>query len=361
MPHRLHLHLVAPATPPPPAPRARAPLRWRAVLGAALLALFYGLPWLRWDGRQALLFDLPGRRFDLFGLTLWPQDLGVLLGLLAVLASGLMLLTTLAGRVWCGHGCPQTLWSNLYRWIEQRCARLPWPPLARALRHLLWALVALWTGITFVGLFSPIHALVGVWPPAWSAWETFWVLFYGLATWGNAGFLREQVCIDLCPFARLCPSLCDADTPRVHYDARRGEPRGPRAPGQGAVMQRGRGLLDAVSASDYAFRAAHPALAGPLPRFSADRLGDCVDCGACVQVCPMALDIRSGAQPDCIACGACVDACDAQMRAWQFPTGLIGHASDNRVQQLPRRWLRMRVLVALATLGVLLAIGLNTL
>lgn len=361
MPARLHLHLVPP--PAAPLPRPRAALRWRALLSSTLLAGFYLLPWLRWEGRQALLFDLPNRRFDLFGLTLWPQDLGVLLGLLAVLAVGLMLLTNVAGRVWCGYGCPQTLWSGMFGWIERSSARhLRRPALARTVKHLAWALLALWTGVTFVGLFSPIHGLVGgLWPPAWSGWETFWVMFYALATWGNAGFLREQVCIDLCPYARLCPSLCDADTPQVHYDARRGEPRGPRAPGQGAVMQRGRGLLDPVSASDYAFRAAHPALAGPMPHFPADRLGDCVDCHACVAVCPMALDIRSGPHPDCIACGACVDACDAQMRAWHFPTGLIAHASPNRMQQHARRWLRPRTLAALGTLMVLLGIGLHRL
>lgn len=363
MPRRLHLQLVEPATASPSPPRPRRALRWRALLSAALLALFYLLPWLRWEGRQALLFDLPARRFDLFGLTLWPQDLGVLLGLLAVLATGLVLLTTLAGRVWCGYGCPQTLWSALFRRIERTTARhLRHPRLARAAKHAAWALVAAWTGITFVGLFTPIQDLVDArWPSAWTAWVTFWVLFYALATWGNAGFLREQVCIDLCPFARACPSLCDADTPQVYYDARRGEPRGPRAPGQGAVMQRGRGLLDPVSANDYAFRAAHPALAGPMPRFPDDRLGDCVDCAACVQVCPMALDIRSGPHPDCIACGGCVDACDAQMRASGFPTGLIGHASLNRTRQRPTRWLRPRTLTALATLLVLLGIGLHRL
>ncbi|MFN4160773.1 MAG: 4Fe-4S dicluster domain-containing protein [Stenotrophomonas sp.] len=361
MPARLHLHLVPP--PAAPLPRPRAALRWRSLLSSTLLAGFYLLPWLRWEGRQALLFDLPNRRFDLFGLTLWPQDLGVLLGLLAVFAVGLVLLTNVAGRVWCGYGCPQTLWSGMFDWIERSSARrLRQPALARVVKHLAWALLALWTGVTFVGLFSPIRDLVaGLWPPDWSGWETFWVVFYALATWGNAGFLREQVCLDLCPYARLCPSLCDTDTPQVHYDARRGEPRGPRAPGQGAVMQRGRGLLDPVSASDYAFRAAHPALAGPMPHFPDDRLGDCVDCEACVAVCPMALDIRSGPHPDCIACGACMDACDAQMRAWHFPTGLIAHASPNRVQQHARRWLRPRTLAALGALLVLLGIGLHQL
>lgn len=360
MPHRLHLHVVEPTPPPAPPPAAPQRLRWRALLPNTLLVGFYLLPWLRWNGRQALLFDLPGRRFDLFGVTLWPQDLGVLLGLFAVLATSLVLLTNVGGRVWCGYVCPQTLWSALFRRIELSCRRHLRPPrLAAAVKHLAWAGVALWTGITFVGFFSPIDQLVtGLWPLAWSGWELFWVLFYALAVWGNAGFLREQVCIDLCPYARLAPLLSDADTPQICYDARRAEPRGPRAPGQGGVEARGRGRLDPVSASDYAFRAAHPALAGPMPRFADDRLGDCVDCQACVQVCPMQLDVRSGPLPDCIACGACVDACNAQMRAQGFPLGLVKVASDNAMQQHPRRWLRPRTLAALVTLVVLLGVGL---
>lgn len=356
-PTPLPLRLV----PSPPAPPAAPPrrLRWRPLLSAALLGAFYLLPWLRWDGRQALLLDLPGRRFDLFGLTLWPEDFGVLLGLLAVLATTLVLLTQLAGRVWCGHGCPQTLWSTLFRWVERATRHhLRAPAAARFAQHLLWALLALWTGVTFVGLFSPVHDLVArLWSPAWSGWETFWVLFYAVATWGNAGFLREQVCTDLCPFARACPTLCDDDTPQLHYQARRGEPRGVRAPGQGAVMQRGRGLLDPVTASDYTFRAAHPALAGPMPRFPDDRLGDCLDCNACVQVCPMALDVRSGPHADCIACGACMDACNDQMQRWQFPPGMIVRASPSRMQGRGTRWLRPRTLAALVLLLALLGTG----
>lgn len=342
-------------------PVRRPVLRWRAVLSALLLGGFYALPWLRWEGRQALLFDLPARRFDLFGCTLWPQDAGVLFSLVAALACALLLLTVLAGRVWCGHACPQTLWGGLYRWIEQRCAGLlQRPALAEAMKHAAWAGVALWTGITFVGLFTPIRALVdGFWPAHWSGWETFWVLFYATATWGNAAFLRGQVCLDLCPFARVAPSLCDADTPRPCYDARRAEPRGARERGHGSVQQRGRGLLDPTSASDYAFRAAHPALAGPLPRFAEDRLGDCLDCAACVQACPMQLDVRAGPQPDCIACGACVDACDAQMRAWRFPAGLIRIASANAGMGRRTHWVRPRVLALLACLLAVLGLGLR--
>ncbi len=357
MPRRLPLHLIA-SPPPPPPPVASSRLRWRALLPAALLAGFYALPWLRWNGRQALLFDLPGRRFDLFGWTLWPEDLGVLLGLIAVLTTSLALVTTLAGRGWCGHACPQTLWSGLFRWIGRTCARHLRAPCAAIVKHLAWAAVALWTGITFVGFFSPIDTLLqGFWPVRWSGWETFWVLFYAVATWGNAGFLREQVCIDLCPYARVAPLLFDSDTPRVCYDVRRAEPRGPRAAGQGSVQQRGRGLLDAISASDYAFRAAHPALAGPMPRFADDRLGDCVDCGACVRACPMQLDIRSGPLLDCIACGACVDACDAQMRAQGFPKGLVRVARPDIDCGRPRQWWRPRVMAGLGVLVMLLGIG----
>lgn len=360
MSNRLTLHLVDPPPPSPPSP-PRAPLRWRPLLSALLLAGFYALPWLRWDGRQALLFDLAARRFDLFGWTLWPQDVGLLLGLAAVLATALVLLTNLAGRVWCGYGCPQTLWSRLFRWIEQGIARrVPAAGAARAITHLAWMLVAAWTGITFVGFFSPIHGLVGTsWPPLWSGWETFWIVFYAAATWGNAGFLREHVCRELCPYARVHGVFCDSDTPRMHYRARRGEPRGPRMPGLGGVEARGRGLLDPTSARDYAFRAAHEDIAGPMPRFSADRLGDCLDCGACASVCPMALDVRAGPHADCIGCGDCLDACDARMRAAQFPIGLIQYTSTAAMQQRPARWLRPRTLAAAGALLALLGIGLH--
>lgn len=360
MSNRLTLHLVDPPPPSPPPP-PHAPLRWRPLLSALLLAGFYAMPWLRWDGRQALLFDLAARRFDLFGWTLWPQDVGLLLGLAAVLATALVLLTNLAGRVWCGYGCPQTLWSRLFRWIEQGIARrVPAAGAARAITHLAWMLVAAWTGITFVGFFSPIHGLVGTsWPPLWSGWETFWIVFYAAATWGNAGFLREHVCRELCPYARIHGVFCDSDTPRMHYRARRGEPRGPRMPGLGGVEARGRGLLDPTSARDYAFRAAHEDIAGPMPRFSADRLGDCLDCGACASVCPMALDVRAGPHADCIGCGDCLDACDARMRAAQFPIGLLQYTSTAAMQQRPARWLRPRTLAAAGALLALLGIGLH--
>lgn len=339
-------------------PRPPRPLRWRSPLGLGLLALFYLLPWLRWDGRQALLLDIGARRFDLFGWTLWPDDVGVLLGLLAVMATALALLTHLAGRVWCGHACPQTLWRRAFNGIAQALPRRLPAAVARPATQLVWLLLSLWTGITFVGLFSPIATLLkGFGGAGWSGWETFWVLFYAGATWGNAGFLGEQVCRSLCPFARMQPLLTDPQTPRMLYDARRGEPRGARAPGHGGVLGRGRGLLDPTTAQDYVFRAAHPLLAGPMPTFPADRLGDCVDCAACVNVCPMQLDVRQGPQADCLACGACLEACAQQQHQAGFGPGLVRYCSPQTMAGQPRRWWRPRTTALASMLLALLACG----
>lgn len=342
---------------PVSAASARPTLRTVTTLG--LLLAFHLLPWLRWDGRQALLLDLSARRFDLFGLTLWPQDVGLLLGLLAILSAGLALFTHLCGRLWCGHGCPQTLWSTAFGWIERATRRhLRWPPLERAVRWLLWGALSVWTAITFVGLFVPISALVTrAITLQWTAWESVWVLFYSVATWGNAGFLRRQVCRVLCPFARVQPWLTDAHTPRVLYVAPRGEPRGPRPSGQGSVATRGRGLLDATTAQDYVFRAAHPALAGPLPRFSADRLGDCMDCAACVRACALQLDVRCGPHADCVACGDCMVACDRAQHAAGFEPGLLRYGSPQRAMGARARLLRPRTLVLLGLFGGLLLGG----
>ncbi|WP_414497466.1 4Fe-4S dicluster domain-containing protein [Stenotrophomonas maltophilia] len=340
-----------------PTSRTR-PRYWRGTLSTALLALFYALPWLRWDGRQALLLDINARRFDLFGWTLWPSDVGVLIGLLAVLAVGLALLTHLAGRIWCGHACPQTLWRRTFDWIADGMVRTLPARVARAATQLAWGLLSLWTGITFVGLFSPIAELVIAAPRAgWSGWETFWVLFYAAATWGNAGFLREQVCRSLCPFARMQPLLTDPHTPRMLYDARRGEPRGPRPSGLGGVLGRGRGLLDPTTAQDYVFRAAHPLLAGPMPTFNADRLGDCTDCAACVSACPMQLDIRQGPQADCLACGACLEACAQQQHRAGFGPGLVRYCSPQAMAGQQKRWWRPRTLALLCLMLTLLAFG----
>ena len=304
--------------------------RWALVWGTQLL--FYGLPWLTWNDRPAILFDLLTRRFYLFGLVLYPQDFIYLTGLLVISAMALFLVTTVAGRLWCGYACPQTVYTELFLWIERRvegdrAARLRLDragPSARklglrSLKHLLWIALALWTGLSFVGYFTPIRALLGeVGDLTLGPWETFWILFYGLATYGNAGFMREQVCKYMCPYARFQSSMFDRDTLIITYDEARGEPRGSRS------------------------RKADPAALG---------LGSCIDCGLCVEVCPTGIDIRNGLQYECIGCAACIDTCDQIMDKMGYARGLIRYTTQNALAngwsraRMIRRALRPRVLV----------------
>ena len=344
-----------------------------------LLGMFYVFPWLSWDGRQAVLFDLPARQFHVFGLTFWPQDFSFLALLLIILALTLFFVTALAGRLWCGFACPQTVWTEVFLWMERwtegdRSKRMkldagPWTRekvLRKGAKHFLWIAFSLWTGFTFVGFFTPIDDLAArAWPFAWNGWESFWVFFYGLATLGNAGFLREQVCKYMCPYARFQSAMFDRNTLIIAYDPMRGEPRGPRKRGLGSVAQRGRELLDKFTAYDYVFRAAkHPSAAdsraqargvitfdagdqeaAPLPKFKTEELGDCIDCTMCVQVCPVGIDIRNGLQYECIACGLCVDACNDVMDKMGYERGLIRYTSQNAIDGEPSRVLRPRILV----------------
>lgn len=344
-----------------------------------LLGMFYVFPWLRWDGRQAVLFDLPARKFHVFGLVFWPQDFLFLALLLIIAAMALFFFTALAGRLFCGYACPQTVWTEVFLWMERwtegdRGKRMkldagPWNAekiLRKGAKHALWLVFALWTGFTFVGFFTPITDLgARLLPFAWGGWETFWVLFYALATWGNAGFLREQVCKYMCPYARFQSAMFDRNTLIIAYDPMRGEPRGPRKRGLDSVLARARGLLDALTAYDYVFRASkHPSAASqhaqahgtitfagagveaaPLPKFAPEQLGDCIDCTICVQVCPTGIDIRNGLQYECIACGACIDACDEVMDKVGYPRGLIRYATQNAIDGKPSRVLRPRIFV----------------
>jgi polyferredoxin len=342
-----------------------------------LLGMFYLIPWWNLNGRQAVLLDLPARKFHIFGLTFWPQDFPLLALLLIMAALSLFFFTALAGRLWCGYACPQTVWTEVFllieRWTEgdrldrMRLDAAPWSArklLRKGGKHFLWVLLALWTGFTFVGFFTPIHDLASrAWTASWGGWESFWVLFYGFATWGNAGFLREQVCKYMCPYARFQSAMFDRNTLVIAYDTARGEPRGSRARSVASVAQRGRGLLDAATAHDYAFRASrHPSAATarahargtitwdstdapPLPQFAPEQLGDCVDCTICVQVCPTGIDIRNGLQYECIACGACIDGCNQVMDKLGYPRGLIRYSTQNAIDGRPTRVVRPRIIV----------------
>lgn len=353
--------------------------RLRKASVAWLLGMFYGFAWLRWDGHQAVLFDLPARKFHVFGLTFWPQDFPLLALLLIIAGVSLFFFTALAGRLWCGYACPQTVWTETFLWMERwtegdRNARIkldasPWSReklLRKGSKHLLWIVFALWTGFTFVGYFTPIRELWTRLPSNVGGWEAFWILFYAFATWGNAGFLREQVCKYMCPYARFQSAMFDRNTLIIAYDPMRGEPRGPRKRSIADVFSRGRGLLDLATAYDHVFRASrHPSAADsraqarstvtfdvvdnaevqPLPKFEPEELGDCIDCTICVQVCPVGIDIRNGLQYECIACGACIDACDDVMEKMGYRKGLIRNTTQNALDGGSTRVLRPRIII----------------
>jgi polyferredoxin len=393
--------------------------RLRKLAVWVLLGIFYLIPWLSWGERQAVLFDLPARKFYIFGLNFWPQDFFFLALLLIMAGLSLFFFTALAGRLWCGYACPQTVWTEVFldmeRWTEgDRNRRMkldagPWSRekiLRKGSKHVLWLTFALWTGFTFVGFFSPIRDLgLRVLAFDLGGWETFWILFYSLATWGNAGFLREQVCKYMCPYARFQSAMFDRNTLIIAYDPLRGEPRGSRkrgareagtSPDAGAT---GPGTRDPGTATTHESAAAllrvdadnpqtieatvdpdpgsrvsgtaatHESAAvllrvdadnpqtieaavvpGPGSRVPASKrvpasLGDCIDCTICVQVCPTGIDIRDGLQYECIACGACIDACDTVMDKMNYPRGLIRYTTQNTIDGKPSHILRPRIII----------------
>jgi len=308
--------------------------RLRVLAVIALLGLFYVLPWVRWDGRQAVLFDLPARKFYVFGLTFFPQDFFLLTWLLVIAALSLFFFTALAGRLWCGYACPQTVWTEIFVWMERltegnrqqrmKLDRGPWNAnkiLRKTAKQTLWIGFALFTGFTFVGYFTPIRVLSAeVATLSLGPWEWFWTLFYGFATYGNAAYMREQVCKYMCPYARFQSAMFDRHTLIISYDAARGEPRGSR-----------------------------PRAVDPRSR----NLGDCIDCKLCVQVCPTGIDIRNGLQLECIACAACIDACDSVMEKMQYPKGLIRYSTQAGMEGQKTRIVRPRTLFYAVALTVL--------
>ncbi|HTN48995.1 MAG TPA: cytochrome c oxidase accessory protein CcoG [Burkholderiaceae bacterium] len=314
--------------------------KWRWATVWVTQVVFYGLPWLQWNGRQALLFDLAARKFYIFGMVMWPQDIIYLTAILIISALSLFLFTAVGGRLWCGYACPQTVYTEIFMWIERHIEgdrakrmRLDKEPMSarkfalKAAKHGAWIAVALWTGFTFVGYFTPIRGLlVDVVTLGAGGWSLFWILFYGFATYGNAGWLREQVCKYMCPYARFQSAMFDPDTLIVTYDSGRGEPRG----------------------------------AGSKKSSRAEQsLGDCVACGLCVQVCPTGIDIRDGLQYECIGCAECIDACNYVMDKVGLPKGLIRYSTERALHDhyaakgIWSHVLRPRILVYS---GILLAV-----
>jgi cytochrome c oxidase accessory protein FixG len=317
-------------------------MTWRWLLVWATQLVFYGLPWLRWDSHPLLLFDLEARKFYVGGLILWPQDIFLLTLLLISAALGLFLFTAIAGRLWCGYACPQTVYTELFLWIERAIQgdrhqqmRLDQGPRSierifkKSATHVFWIALSLWTGLTLVGYFTPIRQLVPeIWDLKLGPWETFWILFYGFATYGNAGFMREQVCKYMCPYARFQSAMIDSDSLIITYDSARGEPRGSRS------------------------RHADAAALG---------LGACVNCGVCVEVCPTGIDIRHGLQYECIGCAACVDGCNQIMDRMGYARGLIRYTTERalaegfQVAGIVRRIVRPRVVVYAVLLAAVVA------
>lgn len=302
-----------------------------------LLGLFYFVPWLQWDNHQAILFSLPERKFYFFDIVFWPQDFIYLAFLLIIAALSLFFFTSLAGRLWCGFACPQTVWTDMFLWMERlvegdrpQQIKLDKSPLSlrkvtiKTSKHTLWLFFSLLTGFTFVGYFTPVRELfVNIQSFDLGGWEFFWLFFYSFATYGNAGWLREQICIYMCPYARFQSAMFDKNTMIIAYDAKRGEPRGSRKRGE-----------------DY----------------QAKDLGECVNCTLCVQVCPTGIDIRNGLQYQCISCSACIDVCNEVMDKMNYPRGLVRYTTENRLNGIPTHILRPRIFVYGA---ILVALSLN--
>ncbi|HET8710595.1 MAG TPA: cytochrome c oxidase accessory protein CcoG, partial [Spongiibacteraceae bacterium] len=299
--------------------------RLRLYTGWPLLIGYFLVPWLNWGDRPAVLFDLPARKFYIFGFTFWPQDFPMLAWLLIIAAWSLFAVTVWLGRVWCGYTCPQTVWTAIFMWAEQvaegsrnqriKLDKSPWTlnKIARkVLKHGMWIGFAFLTGLTFIGYFSPIRQLVpNTFTLNASLMEGAWIIFFTCATYINAGWMREQVCLYMCPYARFQSVMFDRDTLIVSYDKARGEPRGARK------------------------KEVDPKAVG---------LGECIDCSICVQVCPTGIDIRDGLQYQCISCALCIDGCNSVMDKMGYPRGLIRYTTENLLEGKKYHWLRPRLL-----------------
>ena len=317
-------------------------LKW--VVMVSLLAIYYGAPWLRWNRGehapdQAILIDMEHTRAYFFGLEIWPQEVYYITAILIAAAIGLFFVTSLFGRVWCGYACPQTVWTDLFVWVERivqgdRNARKkldesPWTfekIRKKTLTHIIWLVIGLCTGGAWVFYFNDAPTLVDQiahFDVPWSVGG--WILGLTFSTYLMAGFAREQVCTYMCPYARFQSAMFDPNTLIIAYDEKRGEPRGKHKAGS-----------------------------------SWEGKGHCIDCDSCVVVCPMGIDIRQGLQMECIACGLCVDACNNVMDKIGLPQGLIRYETESKT---PFKLMRPRTIgyaAILSVVGCLVLYGLLT-
>lgn len=332
----VHVEVHTPNTNKSPeyAPRSRIYVRAvkglhqavRRYMGFVFMGMFMLLPWLQYEGHQAILLDITEQKFNIFALTLWPQDFTILAWIFIIAAYALFFITAFYGRVWCGYLCPQTVWTFIFIWFEEkiqgtRNQRMkldaePWSGVKffkKAATHFCWLAFSLLTSLIFVGYFTPVDALFAqFFTFEASFWAVTSVLFFTLCTYGNAGWMREIMCTHICPYARFQSAMFDKDTFTVTYDEKRGENRGPRSRKDKGYKEKG--------------------------------LGDCIDCNLCVHVCPTGIDIRNGLQYECINCGACIDACDDTMNKMGYPTGLISYTTEHSLNGKPTRVLRPKLL-----------------
>lgn len=285
----------------------------RQRIGFVGMLAFMLLPWINFHGQQAVLFDLVAQQFNIFGLTLLPQDLTILAFILMIAAFALFLVTTFYGRVWCGYTCPQTVWTFIFIWFEElfegkanQRKKLDQREMdfdkfwRKSAKHICWMAFSVYTAVTFVGYFTPIRSLLpDLMTFVAGSYAVLSIMVFAICTYGNAGWMREIMCLHICPYSRFQSAMFDKDTFTVSYDEKRGESRGPRSRKQNPKE------LD---------------------------LGDCIDCNLCVQVCPTGIDIRNGLQYECINCGACIDACDGVMEKMNYAPGLISYTTERNLE-----------------------------
>ncbi|EPE37280.1 cytochrome c oxidase accessory protein CcoG [Candidatus Photodesmus anomalopis] len=294
--------------------------RLRRYVACFLLSLFFFLPWFSYNERQAILLDIGNQQVNFFCITIYPQDLKILFFFLLIILFSLFFLTMFVGRIWCGYFCPQTIWSFIYIWFEEKfegsankrrkqdSSVLTINIIIRKItKHVFWILIAFLTGLTFLGYFLPIKDLISNF---FSFNSSFLVLLFSVLTYINSAWMRSIICIHVCPYARFQSVIFDKNTLMVAYDVNRGENRGKRSR-----------QVDSENLG----------------------LGDCINCNLCVQVCPTGIDIRDGLQYECINCGACIDACNKTMSYMGYKPNLISYITKNRLLSLNTKIIKTKL------------------